>query len=192
MGDIIDTFKLKYNIGLDVGNNITNILFTRGDILPCVKKISFIIPEIDEDYNISLVIGNNILASDNILLQNIIIKLSNIKVIYLHIIINLSHIIINVNSKSNHINIFVCSLININIPILIKDIDIDKYILQFDLRQMISIINKKINSKILAFDIDDENILKNKLKNLELNIHTLTNQKILEIKNTLATKFHIN
>lgn len=192
MGDIIQTYKLKYNIGLDVGNNITNILFTCGEIIPCSKNISFIIPEIDEDYNISLIMGNNILASDNILLQNINIKQSNIKVIYLHIIINLSHIIINVNSKSNHINTIICSLININIPTLIKDIDIDKYTLQFDLRQMINIINKKINNKTLVFDIDEENILRNKLENLQLNIHTLTNQKMLEIKNTLAIKFHIN
>ena len=60
--------KLNYNIGIDIGDNITNRLIN--------NRMTLIIPELDEEYNINLVMGDNLLAIDNILLHNIKIKTS--------------------------------------------------------------------------------------------------------------------
>ena len=70
--------RYTYNIGINIGDNITNILTN--------NTISLIIPELDEEYNIDLVMGNNILASDNVLLHNIKLK-TNMKVIFLEVIV---------------------------------------------------------------------------------------------------------
>jgi hypothetical protein len=81
---------------------------------------------------------------------------------------------------------------NDNIITHIKDIDITMYRLQFELKQIIMIINKKINKKLLMLDIETENILKEKLIRLESNLSNTTNAKMLEIKNNLKTKFFID
>jgi hypothetical protein len=95
---IILSYLLKYNIGLDVGNNITNVLFEKNTLIPNYKKISFVVPELDEEYNINILMGDNILGSDNIILETI--NLKNIdKVIYLELFLYNYYIVIN------HINL---------------------------------------------------------------------------------------
>jgi hypothetical protein len=65
------------------------------------------------------------------------------------------------------------------------------YRLQFELKQIIMIINKKIKNGTLMLDHDTENILKDKLLKLESNLNNMTNAKMLEIKKSLKTKFFI-
>ncbi len=71
---LININKLNCNIGIDAGDNIMNVLFNQNDYIPSYKNITFTIPDIDEEYNIKIVLGNNILTEDNIILDNIIIK----------------------------------------------------------------------------------------------------------------------
>jgi hypothetical protein len=71
---LILSSKLLYNIGIDAGDNITNILFNKNIIIPCSSSIGFILPELDEEYIIKLIIGDYILAEHNIVLDIINIK----------------------------------------------------------------------------------------------------------------------
>ncbi len=189
--DIISSKLLKYNIGIDVGNNLTNVIFNKDTIIPNYNKISFIIPELDETYNINIIMGDNILASDNIILETI--KLSDIiKVIHIELFLEYFGIIIKINTKAktvynNAINYY-------NNDIIYKNIEIDTvfYNLKFDILQAIRIIRKKINLGVLNLDDESKIILEDKLNKIVSNIDNLSRQKMLEIKNSLKMKFFID
>ena len=195
--EIISSSLLKYNIGLDVGSNITNILFEKKTIIPNNKKISFIVPELDEEYNINVIMGDNILASDNIILETI--NLKNVeKVLYLELFLYNYYIKLTINTKSKCIYNNVITM-NINYDNLIyfdKNIDIDNYNLKFDITQTIRLIRKKINLDLLVFDNDTKLILEDKLNKIieaiNNNNNIMSNQKMLDIKNNLKIKFFID
>jgi len=195
--NIIKPHTLNYNISVDAGDSISNILFMKTTIIPATMKMSFVIPEADMDYNISIVMGDNILSSDNILLHKTTISMEtinnkNIKVLYMTVILLPYYIVLSIDMKNADFYKAVFPYYNDNIITHIKDIDITMYSLQFELKQIIMIINKKINKGVLMLDIDTENILKEKLIRLENNLINTTNAKMLEIKNNLKTKFFID
>ncbi len=192
--EIISSNLLKYNIGIDVGNNLTNIIFNKNTIIPNYNKISFIIPELDEEYNINIIMGDNILASDNILLDTIklIIKEKADKVIHLELFLELYGIIIKINTK---IKTIYQNIINYyNNDIIYKNIEIDTvfYNLRFDILQTIKIIRKKINMKLILLDDESKEILEDKLSKIVSNIDNISNQKMLDIKNNLKMSFFID
>lgn len=175
--------KLNYNIGINIGDNITTILIK--------NSISLIIPELDEEYNIDLVIGNNILATDNILLHNIKIKTNN-KVIFLEIIVFQYYMIIIIKNKINvilYLNTFSYSY-NM-VPHIERKIDIDNIKLKFEILETIKLIRKKISLKYIILNEDDNTILEEKLNKIIHNIDILPNQKLLDIKQNLNNKFFI-
>jgi hypothetical protein len=190
--ELIVSNILKYNIGIDVGNNLTNVIFNKGIIIPNYNKVSFIIPELDETYNINIIMGDNILASDNVLLE--IIKLANIKVIHIELYLELFGIIIKINTKTDTIYHNIINYYNNIIIYKNKEIDITFYNLKFDILQIIKIIRKKISIGVLILDDESKEILNNKLNNIIANIEnqTMTNQKMLDIKNTLKMRFFID
>jgi len=190
--ELIVSNILKYNIGIDVGNNLTNVIFNKGIIIPNYNKVSFIIPELDETYNINIIMGDNILASDNVLLE--IIKLANIKVIHIELYLELFGIIIKINTKTKTIYHNIINYYNNIIIYKNKEIDITFYNLKFDILQIIKIIRKKISIGVLILDDESKEILNNKLNNIIANIEnqTMTNQKLLDIKNTLKMRFFID
>ena len=195
--NIIKPHTLNYNISVDGGDHISNILFMKNTIIPATMKMSFVIPEADMDYNINIVMGDNILSSDNILLHKTIIDMEtinnkNIKVLYMTVILLSSHIVLSIDMKNAELYKAVFPYYNYNIITHIKDIDITMYRLQFELKQIIMIINRKIKKGLLMLDIDTENILKDKLIRLEGNLINTTNAKMLEIKNNLKIKFFID
>jgi hypothetical protein len=192
--ELISSNLLKYNIGLDVGNNLTNIIFNKNTIIPNYNKISFIVPELDEEYNINIIMGDNILSSDNILLETIklIIKEKSDKVIHLEFFLELYGIIIKIDTKiktiyQNFTNYY-------NDEIIYKDIEIDTvfYNLRFDILQTIKIIRKKINMKLILLDDESKEILEDKLSKIVSNIDNISNQKMLDIKNNLKMSFFID
>ncbi len=192
--EIIVSNLLKYNIGLDVGNNLTNIIFNKDIIIPNYNKISFVIPELDEEYNIKIVMGDNVLASDNILLETIKLLIKNKidKVIHLELYLETFGIIIKINTK---IKTIYQNLINYyNNDIIYKNIEIDTvfYNLRFDILQTVKIIRKKISLKLIILDDELTKILEDKLTKIVSNIDNLSNQKMLEIKNNLKMKFFID
>ena len=192
--EIISSYLLKYNIGLDAGDNLINVLFNKNTIIPNNKQISFIIPELDEEYNINVVIGDNILGSDNFLLETINLKNLEIKKIFMNIELTFYGIIMTIKNKAH--KILYNNLINYNNNITIiyydKIIDTNFYKLKFDIIQTIKIIRKKIKLGLLIFDIDTNNVLENKLNNIIINIDNLPTQKMLDIKNSLKLKFFID
>lgn len=188
---IIPVCLLKYNIGLDVGNNITNVLFEKNALIPNYKKISFIVPELDEEYNINILMGDNILSSDNIILETI--NLKNIeKVIHLELFLYNYYIIIKINTKTKNIYNNVIKYYVNNIINFYKTIDINHYNLKFDITQTIRLIRKKINLGLLIFDNETKLILEEKLTKILDNIDNLSCQKMLDIKNNLKIKFFID
>ena len=192
--ELISSSFLKYNIGLDVGNNLTNVIFNKNTIIPNHNKISFIIPELDEEYNINIIMGDNILASDNILLETIklIIKEKSDKVIHLELFLELYGIVIKINTKIK--TIYQNVTYYYNNEIIYKDIEIDTvfYNLRFDILQAIKIIRKKISLKLILLDDESKEILEDKLNKIVINIDCLTNQKMLDIKNNLKMRFFID
>jgi len=191
--EIIKSNILKYNIGLNAGDNLTNILFEKNTIIPNNISISFIIPEIDEEYNIDVIMGDNILASDNILLERINLKNIQVKKIYLNIVLISYGIIITISNKAQDIiynNII--KYYNNDIIYYDKIIDQSFYKLKFDILQIIKIIKKKIKSGLLIFDEETNNILDDKLNKIVNNIDSLHKQKMLDIKNNLKVKFFID
>ena len=189
--EIIPIKLLTYNIGIDVGNNLSNIIFNKNDIIPNYKKVSFVIPELDETYNINIIMGDNILASDNIVLETI--KLFDIKkVIHIELFLEYFGIIIKINTKANTIYNNVINYYNNNI--IYKNIEIDTvfYNLRFDILQAIRIIRKKINLGVLILDDESKEILEDKLTKIVSNIDIMTNQKMLDIKNSLKMRFFID
>jgi molecular chaperone DnaK (HSP70) len=192
---IIPACLLKYNIGLDVGDNITNVLFEKNTLIPNHRKISFVVPELDEEYNINVIIGDNILASDNIILETI--NLKNIeKVLYLELFLYNYYIVININTKATNIynNVITMNINYHNIKYFNKIIDIDNYNLKFDITQTIRLIRKKINLELLVFDDETKLILEDKLNKIieAINNNIMSNQKMLDIKNHLKIKFFID
>jgi len=195
--NIIKPYTLNYNISVDGGDYISNILVMKNAILPTTVKMSFIIPEADMDYNIQIVMGDNILTSDNIILHNVninhdIINTNNIKVLYMNVHLAPFYIILSIDMKNREFYRASFPYYNNNIITHIKDIDITMYRLQFELKQIIMIIYKKINKGALMLDYETEIALKDKLVKLENNLNNMTNAKMLEIKNTLKTKFFID
>ena len=190
--ELIVSNILKYNIGIDVGNNLTNVIFNKGIIIPNYNKVSFIIPELDETYNINIIMGDNILATDNILLETI--KLSNVKVIHIELYLEILGIIIKINTKTETIYHNIINYYNNIIIYNNKEIDTTFYNLKFDILQTIKIIRKKISSGVLILDDESKEILNNKLNNIILNIdnQSMTNQKMLDVKNTLKMRFFID
>jgi hypothetical protein len=190
--ELIVSNILKYNIGIDVGNNLTNVIFNKGIIIPNYNKVSFIIPELDETYNINIIMGDNILATDNILLETI--KLSNVKVIHIELYLEILGIIIKINTKTETIYHNIINYYNNIIIYKNKEIDTTFYNLKFDILQTIKIIRKKISSGVLILDDESKEILNNKLNNIILNIdnQSMTNQKMLDVKNTLKMRFFID
>jgi len=161
--ELININKLKYNIGIDAGDNIVNILFNKDDYLPCSKNITFSIPEIDEEYNIKIVIGNNILTEDNNILDSINIKSEdNNRKIFINIKID-CYLYIDITSK---INTIYKNIINLNvndIPIFLKSIDCDNYKYKFNLLQIIKIIRKKIRLNNILLDDETKIVLDEQL-----------------------------
>ena len=195
--NIINKYILNYNISVDGGDHISNILFIKNTILPATIKMSFVIPEADMDYNIKIVMGNNILSEDNIILHCVNINMKiindmNIKVLYMTVLLLPFHIILSIDIKNSEFHKAIFPYYENNIVTQIKDIDITMYRLQFELKQIIMIINKKIKNGLLMLDCDTESILKDKLMRLENNLSNMTNAKMLEIKNSLKTKFFID
>ncbi len=190
--EIISANLLKYNIGLDAGDNLTNVLFEKNITIPNKKEISFIIPELDEEYNINIIMGDNILASDNILLEKINLKNLEIKKIFLVINIYNYGIIINISSKTKTIYENIINYYDNNINYYEKLIDINFYKLRFDILQIIKIIRKKIKLGLLIFDEESKILLEDKLNKIINNIDNLPKPKLLDIKNNLKIKFFID
>ena len=191
--EIISSKILKYNIGLDAGDNLTNILFEKNTIIPNNKSISFIIPELDEDYKIDIIMGDNILATDNIVLEHIELNNLEFKKIFFDIKLSLYGIIITISNKAH--NIIYQNILNYydnNIIYYDKIIDIAFYKLKFDILQTIKIIKKKIKLGLLIFDEDTKILLEDKLNKIINSIDTLHKQKMLDIKNNLKAKFFID
>ncbi len=191
--ELININKIKYNIGIDAGDNITNVLFNKDDYYPCNKNITFSIPEIDEEYNIKIIIGNNILTEDNIVLDNITIKSEdNNRKIFINIKIDY-YLYVDITTKLNTIYKNIIN-ININREIIYfnKDINIDNYKYKFNLLQIIKIINKKIRLNCILLDDESKIILQEKFNNIYNKLDSYNNQKLLEIINTLKNNFFIN
>ncbi len=192
--ELIKSNRLYYNIGIDVGDNINQVIFNQNDLLPCCNKISYSIPEIDEEYIIKILIGNNILAIDNIILDTIKIKSDdNYKKIFITMNIDY-YLSIQIDTKINTIykNIININGYFINYHIRNENIDINNYKLKFNLLQIIKIINKKIRLNYIILDEESKSLLESKFNNIINKIETLNNQKILEIINTLEQNFFIN
>ena len=147
-------------------------------------------PELDEEYNIKIIMGNNILTSDNIILDDIKLKLSD-KKIFINIKLDM-YIFIKIETKINTIYTNVVKYYNNEIPYYNKLIDIDNYKLKFDLLQTIKIINKKINNNLILLDEESIEYLRSKFKIVINTINTITNQKLLDIKNNLKKQFFID
>ena len=188
--DIIVSNTLKYNISIDSGDELSNIIIPKNTILPYNIKTSFIIPELDEDYNIKIIMGNNILTIDNIILEEIKLKLSE-KKIFININLDV-YIFIKIDTKINTIYKNVINYYNNEIPYYNKLIDIDNYKLKFDLLQTIKIINKKLDNNFILLDNESKEYLKYKFNIVINTINTITNQKLLDIKNNLKKQFFID
>ena len=194
--ELININKLKYNIGIDAGDNVVNVLFNKDETSLISNKyfnMTFSIPEIDEEYNIKIVIGNNILTEDNIVLDNINIKSEdNNRKIFINIKIDY-YLYIDITTKINSIY---KNIINIDIDREIiyfnKDINIDNYKYKFNLLQIIKIIRKKIRLNYILLDDESKNVLDEKFNNIYNKLDSYNNQKLLEIINTLKNNFFIN
>jgi hypothetical protein len=181
--------SVNYNIGINIGDNITNYLTKSTNT---IYSMSLIIPELDEEYNIDLVMGNNILASDNILLHNIKLK-TNMKVIFLEVIVYQYYMVIIIKNKLNtilYLDTFSYSLLYI--PYIERTIDIDNMKLKFDIMETIILIRKKIKLNYIVLDDETNSILEDKLNNIIRNIDNIPNQKMLDIKQNLKMKFFVN
>jgi hypothetical protein len=196
--NIISSNYIKNIIGIDIGNGLMCPILSNG-IIPCVNQVQFIVPVIMDEYKIDIYIGNNILSSDNILLNTINIT-SPEKIVYiefkmtnllyynrlLHVIIstktkNISEYLFNINED------YLNNLHNITDRI----IDVYNYQLKFDLIDCIKTIQTKIDKKNIILNEATLNILNNKFKQIIDNIDLVTNQKLLDIKNNLKLKFFI-
>jgi hypothetical protein len=188
--DIIISRTLKYNLCIDAGNELSSIVVSKNTILPYNITTSFIIPEIDEEYYIKIIIGDNILTIDNIILDDIKLKLLD-KKIFININLDM-YIFIKIDTKINTIYTNVIKYYNNEIPYYNKLIDIDNYKLKFDLLQTIKIINKKIDNNSILLDEESKEYLRSKFDIVVNTIDIITNQKLLDIKNNLKKQFFID
>ena len=188
---LIPLTRSLYNIGIDAGDNIMNILLNTSNSIPNESKISFVIPELDDEYNIKVLVGNNILATDNIILDDIMIK-CNEKVLFLTLTFEICYIFITIETKCKTIYANIVKYNNDIIPYYNKDIDVESLKIQFEVNQLIKQVNKRINNNSIVLSDDEKIILNEKLTKIQNNITTLTNQKLLDIKNTLKTKFFLD
>ena len=192
--EIIKCNYLLNNIGIDIGNGLTTpILYN--NVIPQFNMIEFIIPTVMEKYTIKIYSGNNILSSDNILIyKNDII--SPMKVVYIEFIINdflyynnmFSLIISTKTQMLLYDNIY---FFNKYMEYINRDIDIINYKLKFELKECIEMICIKIKNNEITLPDDILLQLNNKIKQINDMIHTLSNQKLLDIKNNLMTKFFL-
>ena len=198
---IIPSYKLNYNVGIDAGDNITNVLIEKDSIIPCNKEIKFTVPDIEEEYNIKILMGPNILSCDNILLDNIIIK-NNIdteKKLFIELNIHISYINIIIKTKGRDIYNNIIKYTDINSSSILYNItnnliDVPYYKLTFELNNLIKTIRKKIKMNHIILDEEEIEMLEEKFNNLliKLNDKLLTYQKILDIKNNLKLNFFID
>ncbi len=195
---IIPSYKLNYDLGIETGDSLMNVLIDKDTIIPCNKELIFAIPDINEEYNIKIIIGPNILATDNILLDDIIIK-HNIEKetkIFIKLIVNINYINIVIKTKGRYIYNNIIKYTNINSSDILynnKLIDISYYKLTFELNSIIKIIRKKIEMNYIILDDEEKEILEEKMNNLsiKLNDKLLPYEKLLDIKNNLKTMFFI-
>lgn len=195
--EIFPSYNVPYNISVDGGDNISNILFLKHTIVPATVKLSFVIPEIDEKYNIKILMGDNILSGDNIVLHNVVINKKfineqSIKMLYMTVLLLPYYLVLNIDIKSGNLYKASFSYYYNNIPTYTNEIDVTMCRLQFELKQIIMIINNKINNHALTLDNETKKILQNKLSGLENNLANMTNEKMLEVRNTLKIKFFID
>ena len=192
--------KLINNIGIDIGNGIMLIILKNNQPINYTisqdNTISFIIPEIMVSYKILLYMGNNILSSNNIFLDEINI-ISPDKVIFITFIIsellyvnNLLLLYISTKTKliSYHFINIIYSQINLSIDM---DTDIYKYKLKFELIKCIELIRDKIKNRVIILSYEMIVLLEKKLNQIISNIDTYNNQKLLDIKKNLSIKFFL-
>jgi hypothetical protein len=198
---IIPSYKLNYNIGIDGGDDITNVLIEKDYIIPCNKEIIFSIPDIEEEYNIKILMGPNILSCDNILLDNIIIKnnINTEKKLFIELNIHISYINIIIKTKGRNIYNNIIKYTDINSSTILYNItnniiDVPYYKLTFELDNLIKTIRKKIKMNHIKLDEEEIEMLEDKFNNLliKLNDKLLTYQKLLDIKNNLKISFFID
>lgn len=198
---IIPSYKLNYNIGIEAGDNITTLLIEQNNIIPCCEEISFAIPDIEEEYNIKILMGPNILANDNILLDSIVIKhnIDTEKKLFIQLNVSISYINIIIKTKGRDIYNNIVRYIDINNSTIVYNItnnliDVPYHKLIFELTNLIKIIRKKIKMNYIILEDDEIEILENKFQSLliKLNDKILTYQKLLDIKNNLKSNFFIN
>ena len=163
------------------------------NMIPAINIIQFIVPDISILYNINIFMGNNILSEDNISIYKQALLLPE-KVIYIKLKIDYTlyyynMILINIYTKTKTLLEEIIIIPIIDIPIIIKIIDINKYKLIFELKETIDTIKIKINN--IKIDENDKTSLIQKLDKIIFNITTFNNIKILEIKNNLKNKFFI-
>jgi hypothetical protein len=196
--DIIHCNLLKNIIGFDIGNGLTTPIL-RNNVIPCSNIIQFIMPEINIFHSIKIYVGNNILSKDNILLTTINIT-SPEKVIYIQFSISYllyftNMILVIISTKTKILNILFIPILEQYLKIEQKYIDsivdIDNYKLKFELLTLIDLLKNKIIKKEIILSIETTNILYEKMDKISTMINELSNQKILDIKNNLKTKFFL-
>jgi hypothetical protein len=103
----------------------------------------------------------------------------------------------------NYLNIFINNLTvqgfsssgrpsTFKIPLNNSSIDIDNYKLKFELIQCTELIKNKITNKQLKLDDVTIKAIYEKIDKINSEINTLSNQKLLDIKNNLTNKFFLN
>lgn len=189
MNSIISSTLLKYNFGIDTGNDMMTIIFEKNSVIPNTKNIQFIIPEINEKYIIKIVTGDNILTNDNIILKKLNI-ISPTKILYFKFNLYISHINIIISVKNKDIYNGFIKYYNNDIQYYNKKLDINRLNKLFELDQTIKIIINKINKNIINIPMNEKEQLLMKLNNLDKN--NTSTLKLIDINNLLKNKFCIN
>ena len=194
--NIINTIYINNIIGIDIGNGIMFPIL-QPNYIPYSNKIQFIIPELNSCYKIMIYIGNNVLSCDNILLDTINI-ISSEKVIYINFFINNclyynNKLLVTISTKIKYMNTYLIDIPQNNkLEIIDKIIDTNNYKLKFELIQCTELIKNKIINKQIILDDSTIEAIYQKIDKINNNIDTLSNQKLLDIKNNLTTKFFLN
>ena len=183
------------NIGIDIGDGLMTTILYHDTTIPSSNTITLIVPEINNNNNITIYCGNNILASDNMMLQSIIVK-SPEKIIYINFTISImssymNQLCINVMTKTI---LLMREFINIpcsKIALLEKTIDTYNYKIKFELKQYINIIISNINNNNIKMLEEDKHPILKKLDQIINMMDQLSNQKLLDLKTNLKNKFLI-
>jgi hypothetical protein len=188
--NIIHTYSV--NIGFDIGDGLTKSVIHQ---IPCSNTIQFIMPEINTNHSINIYIGNNKLSKNNILLFKLDI-ISPEKVIYIDFIMSYllyfsNLLLIKISTKTKLLNVLLIPITNIKPVEIIESIDIDNYKLKFELVTLIDLLKNKINKKEIILSSDILNLIYQKIDKINSVIDTLSNQKLLDIKNNLKAKFFL-